>query len=379
MMQNNHRVIRITLVISSLAAGGAERVMSHMANYWVKKGWMVTLITLSKSDNDFFKVESKVIRVSVDMACKSMNLIHAIKNNFQRILALRREIRKSSPDAVISFTDRTNVLVLLATIFTSMPVFATEHIDPRRHKIGRSWRLLRSIIYPQSAALIVLTKSVLPWAVKKVGEKKAHVIPNSITLNQNILIGNQREFPRPYIVSVGRLEEQKGFDYLLRSFKPVSDNHPDWTLVILGEGSERGYLESIIQELELNKSVCMPGRHSNPMSVMEQAELYVMSSRYEGFPIVLLEALASGLPVISFDCHSGPGDVLRDDVDGVLVPAGDIQALTVSINKLISDPAKRNAMRLRTREVLERFGEDKIMTIWEDLIYKNLIKNKVVI
>lgn len=359
--------MRVTFVISSLASGGAERVISHMANYWVRKGWYVTLITLSDTNTDFFELDSRINRKALQVTGSSHTVISAAINNLRRIEYLRISIISSRPDVIISFIDKTNIITLIATLFTTIPVIVAEHTDPRRHQIGLIWKLLRRMVYPKVAALIVLTPNVLDWAKRMAGAKKIHVIPNSITpgisdKNQNL------QYKKPYIISVGKLENVKGFDLLLDAFSRVSGVFPDWNLVILGEGSQRNRLEEQIRHYGMVGRVLLPGLHHNPMSVMQHAEFYVMSSRYEGFPIVLLEALASSLPVISFDCESGPRDIIRHSIDGLLVRQGDIEELSNTMHLLMSDAAMRTSLAGRGREVLERFGENKIMAVWESLI-----------
>ena len=361
---------RITLIISSLSAGGAERVMSYMANYWARKGWAVTLITISKMDNDFFPVDDSVVRVSLGLAEESSTAFDAILNNVKRLLSLRSAIRSSRPDVVISFMESVSVLTLLATRFTGIPVIVSEHNDPHQHDIGRVWTRLRALMYPQASAVVVLTQSVLGWAQKIVGERKTFVIPNSITRNEQRITSGECEFPQPFVLAVGRLAYQKGYEYLLQSFKAVSQQFPEWSLVILGEGNERASLEAMVRALQIEDRVYLPGRHENPMSVMEQAQIFVMSSRYEGFPIALLEALACGAPSISFNCPSGPSEVIRHDIDGILVPQEDVSALTDAIVDLMAHPEKRKRLALRATEVMDRFGEERVMGMWEDIIKK---------
>ncbi len=363
--------MRITLVISSLSAGGAERVMSNMANYWAKNGWAVTLITLAKTDRDFFQLEDRVVRVSLGVAKQSASVFDAILNNVRRVLSLRSAIYASRPDAVISFMDRVNVLTLLATRFTGVPVIIAERIDPLQHYIGKAWRWLRRLLYPKAAALVVQTRGVLDWAVDKVGEKKAFVIPNSITLKASQTERGGGEFPQPFILAVGRLEIQKGFDLLLRCFESVSQQYPEWSLVILGEGSERAALELMVKKMGIEARVHLPGRHVNPMAVMAQASIFVLPSRFEGFPNALLEAMACGLPSISFDCPNGPNEIIRHGIDGILVPPEDVGALADAMQDFMAHPRKRERLVLRAQEVTDRFDTKRVMGMWEDML-KNI-------
>jgi glycosyltransferase involved in cell wall biosynthesis len=168
------------------------------------------------------------------------------------------------------------------------------------------------------------------------------------------------------IVAMGRMRHQKGFDLLLKAF--ASCSNPEWRLVIFGEGQERKGFELLIRELGLEGKVFMPGVVKDSMSLLKQADLFVMSSRFEGFPNALLEAMACGLPVISFDCPSGPGEIIRNGVDGLLVAPEDVNAMADAMKRLMADGEERKRLGTRAIEVLDRFGIEKVMKKWEELL-----------
>ena len=216
--------------------------------------------------------------------------------------------------------------------------------------------------------LVVQTQDVLNWAVLLVGKRNAQVIPNPIGELVSRQVGSTAEFPQPFILAVGRLDRQKGFDLLLHAFERLAGQHPNWSLVILGEGDERHSLEALIQKLHIEERVRLFGRHDNPASVMMQASLFVLSSRFEGFPNALLEAMACKLPVISFDCPSGPREIIRNGVDGILVSREDVDALVLAMQDLINHPEKREQLELRATEVTERFSLNRVMGMWEKVL-----------
>jgi glycosyltransferase involved in cell wall biosynthesis len=359
--------MKVVLVISSLGSGGAERVMSNVANYWAGKRWNVTLITLEDKKTDFFPLDERISRIALGVAGRSTGIFEAVSNNIKRIFSLRSAIKSTQPDAVISFTDRMNVLTLLATRFTGTPVIISERIDPRRHKISKTWRMLRSLLYSKAAALVVQTQNVLSWAVDMVGKEKALVIPNPVPRMSNVSVKEENQFPKPFILAMGRFAPQKGFDLLVRAFRKNSVKHPEWSLVILGEGSERLSLEVMATELGIENRIYLPGRYSNPTEVMAEASVFVLPSRYEGFPNALIEAMACGLPSISFDCPSGPREIIRHGIDGILVPPEDVAALADAMSDLITHPEKRERLASRAIEVMDRYGVNRIMAEWEEL------------
>jgi GalNAc-alpha-(1->4)-GalNAc-alpha-(1->3)-diNAcBac-PP-undecaprenol alpha-1,4-N-acetyl-D-galactosaminyltransferase len=370
--------MRITLVISKLITGGAERVMSVMANYWASHRRKVTLITIASQEMDCcvhprVKLDSRVIHIGLGMDVDSNYLVQAARNNAERVKRLRQEIRASRPDVVISFLSRTNILTLLASIGLGTPVIVSERIDPRQRSLGLVWGALRYLMYRQADGLVVQSQEVCEWARKFVAPRAIHVIPNPVEapLEPYDRIARSRESGRT-VVAMGRLVRQKGIDLLLEAWSRCAKKHGGWSLLILGEGEERQSLEALVSELELKDRVSLPGTVPDPARVLQRADLFVMSSRYEGFPNALLEAMACGLAVISTDCPSGPGEIVRDGVDGILVHPNNVDALASAMDRLMSDGSERERLALRAVEVTERFGLEKVMGMWETVVQHTL-------
>jgi glycosyltransferase involved in cell wall biosynthesis len=366
--------MRITLVIASLACGGAERAMAMMADYFAAHGEEVTLITLAAEETDFFKIHAQIKRVALGLLRVSANPWQALQNNRQRLQRLRQSLKSSPPDAVISFMDRTNVLTLMATIGLPIPVIVAEHTDPRQRHIGWFWAGMRRLTYPRASAIVVLSEEARQWAERFVRQAgRVHVIPNPIALPADNSNAVPSHLPGGrLVVSLGRLIPSKGFDRLLRAFAPCAAKHAGWSLVIFGEGDERRNLAMLAAELKIAPRVYLPGLTPNPMASLQRADLFVMSSHYEGFPMALLEAMACGVPVVSFDCPTGPRQIIRNGVDGVLVPPGDLEALAAAMDRLMSDEAERRRLGARAKEVVERFGLERVMEMWAPLLNRRI-------
>ena len=370
--------MKITLVISSLSCGGAERVLVLLAKGFTERGYEVSVVTLSAKDTDFYRLPEGVSRLSLAIMKQSPTLFHSLWNNLTRCLILRQGIQATQPDVVISFVTPTNILTVLSLIKTSYPVIVTEHCDPTVRSYRNIIEKLRIFIYPKAAKVVSVSKGVdayFDWLPKT---KKA------VIYNPFVLIENEQDQPnfldffdpnKQWIVSMGRLNNQKGFDLLLSAFAKIAERYPDWNLLILGEGEKRQQLEKIRDDLGLANRAILPGNISNPFPILRRSQLFVMASRFEGFPMVHGEAMACGLPIISTDCPSGPREIIRNNLDGILVPNGDISALATAMERLMSDPQERKRLATYAPEVTERFSLEKVMAEWQ-LLMNEVIKEK---
>jgi glycosyltransferase involved in cell wall biosynthesis len=344
-------------------------MLSSMADYWSQHGVEVDLITLSDVEEDFFEISPAVRRVGLDCAGASRHLLAALRNNLRRVSRLRQVLSRAHADIVISFGDRTNVLTLLATWGQSCPVIVSERVDPRQLSIGIVWRVLRRLVYPIADALVVQTNAVaVEWASGVTSAAAVRVIPNFVRVPPLPKSSAAERIASQFVLGVGRLTRQKGFDLLLRAFERASRSQPLWSLVIAGDGPERGALEILALELGIGQRVRFLGVVRSIASVLAQTGIFVLSSRFEGFPNALLEAMAAGVAVVSFDCPSGPRDIIRPGVDGVLVPPQDVDSLAKSLEELMRDPQRRQRLAEGAMSVVCRFSEDQVMAAWNEVI-----------
>ena len=363
--------MRLTLVISSLDTGGAERVLSLMANYWAAHDFDVTVITIGSQEADCYALSPHLKRIGLNLQGNSDNLAQAIWRNAKRLRWLRREICASRPHAVISFLDVTNVLTLLATAGLGVPVIVSERTDPYRYPIGVAWSALRNILYRRADAVVMQSEGFRAWARRFVQDENVYVIPNPV---EKPLTQSRRSFARTdvgmSIGAMGRLTGVKGYDLLLRAFAQFADKYPAWSLVILGEGEERAVLERLVEEFGLKDQVHLPGCVRDPTPILRGLDIFVMSSHYEGSSNALLEAMACGLAVISTDTSSAR-DVIQDDVNGILVPPNNVKALASAMEGLMNDPAKRKRIGVKAVEVMNRFNIDRVMGMWGHVLRRH--------
>ncbi|MDN5869963.1 MAG: glycosyltransferase family 4 protein [Nitrococcus sp.] len=366
--------MKLALVISSLGCGGAERVMTLLANGWAGRGNTVVLITLSDPKTDFYGLHPVVRRIGLNLLKESRNPLAALVNNWRRDQGLREAIRESDPDAVISFMTSTNILTALSCRGLNTPVLLSEHISPANERLRGAWRLLRRLTYAR-AQLVVLTERNAQWFRQRFPRSHVRVIPNPVVVAEDD-VGNEVSYrlvkslpTNPFIVAMGRLVPQKGFDLLVRAFASIHWRHPEWSLVILGDGPEREKIWRLALTLGIGDCVHMPGRVARPHAVLRRAKLFALSSRFEGMPMALLEAMACGLPCVSFDCPTGPAELIVHNVNGLLIPPEDLPALAQSLVQLMNDPALRVELgRQAACAVQNAFTLESVLTLWEDLL-----------
>jgi glycosyltransferase involved in cell wall biosynthesis len=219
-------------------------------------------------------------------------------------------------------------------------------------------------VYPKLDLVSTLTESDAAAYRKHLGGRtRVECMPNGV----RDAGGLRAPLDAKVVVAGGRLSRQKGFDRLLKAWAKVVDQHPDWELRIFGEGHRRQGLSKRISDLGIGDSARLMGFTPKLDEELVRGSLYVMSSRREGFPMVLLEAMAVGLPVVSFDCPTGPRDIVREGVDGHLVRNGDIDGLAAAMSSLMGDEARRKAFGAAALEVAARYGIERITRRWESL------------
>jgi GalNAc-alpha-(1->4)-GalNAc-alpha-(1->3)-diNAcBac-PP-undecaprenol alpha-1,4-N-acetyl-D-galactosaminyltransferase len=364
---------RLILLVNSMHTGGAERVAATLVNAWAARGDEVTLlVTFSGRGGCHYRIHDRVAVIYLS------DLSGVIGRNLcgylRRFIALRRFIKRQSANAVVSFLTDVNVVTLLATRGLKIPVIVSERTHPPMMPLGRFWEGLRRLTYPWADRVVMLSQDGVDWLKAIIPVARGVIIPNPVIyplpISEPLLeVCSMVISDRKVMLAVGRMDSGKQFDRLIEAFFGLSHRFQDWDLVILGEGPERPILEQQVTMLGLQGRVMLPGRAGNIGQWYERADLYVMSSRFEGFPNVLAEAMAHGCAAVSYDCDTGPRDIIRHGIDGLLVkPVGDVPALQAALLELMGDDLKRTEMANNAREVLDRFSSTKILEIWDSLL-----------
>jgi glycosyltransferase involved in cell wall biosynthesis len=283
---------------------------------------------------------------------------------------LRRLAVVKDPGVIVSMLTNVNVAAILATRGLEVPVCVCERVHPLAdQELNRLWRGLRRLTYRAADVVVAQTMEAAEALQRCAKAARVTVVPNPLpTELATRRLPNRRVGPRGKLMGMGRLEWQKGFDRLVAVFARLAPEFPTWDLWIFGEGSERGRLEAEIRRLNLRSRVFLPGWTRDPWNELQNADLFVLPSRWEGFPNALLEAMALGVACVTYDCPAGPREVTREGQDGVLVPAGDEQALERALRNLMSDELRRRELGARAAgSVRERYALSRILRLWDEV------------
>jgi len=363
--------MRILLLVSSMHAGGAERVAATLVNAWAARGDTAVLApTFSSKGVCFYPLDDAVhLDWLADRAgTRSAGPFAAAR----RLAALRKLIREHAPDVVVSFLTNVNVAAILARWGLRVPLIVCERTNPvAAANGGRVWSLLRRLLYPRADMVTVQAQATVePFARQVPGIRRLAVIPNPLPpeLAEAPIAGIHASEGRCTLAAMGRLVPEKQFDQLIEAFAGAAAAHPGWDLRIWGEGPQRDALEAQVRAAGLQDRVLLPGRTAAPWEELARAQAFVMSSRVEGFPNVLLEAMALGLPCAVYDCPSGPREITRDGQDALLVPLDDRAALGRAVQRLMGDASLRADLGARAAaSVRTRYALPAVLEEWDRL------------
>jgi glycosyltransferase involved in cell wall biosynthesis len=363
--------MKILVLIASMEAGGAQRVSAHLANAWAARSREITLATFARAERDFYDLDGRVRRCRLDLPGASRNVLDALGANLRRVLALRRVLREERPDVVVAMMTTAAVLAIMASFGLPCRVIACERSFPPSLPIGALWSRLRRVVYPHAHRVAMLTTEGLDWLEHAIPAARGIIIPNPVPFPLPET-GGRSPLPIPagrrLLLAVGRCDEGKQFAHVIAAFADLAAGHARWDLAIVGDGPLREALQQEATRLGLASRVSLPGAAPAIAAWYYRADLFVMTSRFEGFPNALAEAMAHGCPAISYDCHTGPRDIIRHGQDGLLVsPVGDVAALTRALDGLMGDDARRARMSHRALEVRERYAPERVLAMWDQI------------
>jgi len=348
---------KIYLIVSSIQTGGTQKIILDLFNYWKVKGHNVKIITFDK------KINSKVKKslINLELQNTSKNLFQAMFNNLKRIYELRKVIKKKQHSHIFSFISTTNILAIISNIGLKNNLIICERNDPELQNIGKIWVILRKILYRYADKVTANSKKACKYLENFVPKKKIFFIPNHIFFYKS----KKKLKKEKILLAIGRLHYQKGFDTLIDSFSLSKVYKFGWKLVILGKGPEEKFLKKKVKNLKLVNKVLFKG-FKDPMPWYKKSKIFVLSSRYEGTPNVLLEAVSMRLPTIITNSCYGAKYYLKNNISTLEVPVNNSEALSRLILKLVNNNNLQKKISNEAYKKIKKLANyKKIFRMWD--------------
>lgn len=364
-MKRVERKKHVAFYIGSLHKGGAERVFVNLAEYFLSEGYTVTMVTQYRYPvEEEYVLPSEVKRVLSDLSAGEVTSSRIV-NFCRRVKKLHRIWKTERPDLVLSCVGKNNFMAVVTTMFTKTKPVVSVVGEAKEEYPTTLMRMLANLLFPHAAGIVLQTERSRIFFINKKIRRRAVILPNS--LNPAFIKPRYEGVRDKRIVAVGRLDANKNHEMMIRAFAALSDKYPEYTLTIYGEGELRRFLENLTEQLNISERVLMPGVIPDVASQIERAALFLLTSYSEGVSNALIEALASGLPVISTDVPSGGTvELMTDGENGLIIPVGDQQALEEAMDKLLGDTEYADRLGREAAKIQQRLAPERVNELWKE-------------
>lgn len=356
--------IKLAFVVSGLSSGGAERVVSTLANT-LSKTYEVHIISLKKTE-PFYPLHPEIrLSYCADRIPPSTNPFQALMSNIRLMRSLYKNLKRDGIHQCISFATIPNLIAILPCRRLRIPVIISERNNPRLDgaSLSRIWKWIRKQLYPKADFLVVQTQGIASFYKDMVKAHQLRIIPNPLNPDFHCSPNPER---KPIVLNVGRLHHQKNQELLIRAF--ARTNRTDWELHIYGEGDMRLELEALAKELGVADRVRLPGVFHPISEKYQECGIFAFTSRFEGFPNALMEAMYFGMACISTDCPTGPSELIENGVNGYLIPVNGEDELTDRLIELMSDASLRLELGETAHATMEAYETGEVVSKWESLL-----------
>lgn len=363
--------MKILFCIDTMTKGGAERVISNLANMFVNEGNEVYILTLLKGDSAY-QLNDKICIDSLKIKEGKKNVPEKIFSISKNVINMRKYIKRNNFDVIISFLPRASWYSAISTIGLKNKLIISERNDPNSIYRSKFQKKMYRMIYNMADGIVFQTNDAKNFFSKKV-QNNSVVISNPVN---DIFFDNVKVKKRlKNIVNVGRLSEQKNHKLLIDAFADFSKEYRDYKLIIYGEGPLRKKLETQVNNLGLANKVLLPGIEDNIKDKIYNSSMFVFTSDYEGMPNSLMEAMALGIPCISTDCPcGGPREIIENNVDGILVHVSNKDEITLAMKKIIEENLF-DSFSEKSKKKMENYKIDIINKKWKQYI-KFIVERK---
>lgn len=344
---------KICFVVGKLYNGGAERVVSILANAFLKRGYETTIVYFESAKNEYY----------VDK-CVKRKIIPFEKGKILTFINTIKFIKKKNFDIVIGFDIFPNLICSTLALITNKKIVISERNAPKQVSINPLLRLMRYIVYGFADIVVFQTEEAMNCYRKGIS-KKGIVIKNPVIPN----LPKRSKIHKKEIVAMGRLTKQKNYSLLLQAAKEVHEEFPEYVFKIYGQGELKYELERTIKQYEAEEYVLLKGYCDDVCKEIVDADIFVMTSLYEGMPNSLIEAMCMGFPVISSDCPSGgPRELIKHKENGLLFKNNDLEDLVKQIKFLLKDPIVKESYAAKAQELKKELSEENIINSWIEVI-----------
>lgn len=363
-MKRKREEKKIGFYIGSLHKGGAERVFVNLAEFFQKEGYRVIMVTQYRfPQEEEYVLPEGVKRVLSDLTEEELSNSRIV-NFFRRLGKLRKIWKSEKPNLVLSCIGKNNFMTVVTTMGTGTRAVVSVVGEAKEEYPSRLMRMLANLLFPFADGVILQTERSRLFFNKRV-QRRAVILPNSLNPD---FIRDRYEGERDHrIVSVGRMDANKNHEMMIRAFAALQERYPSYTFTIYGDGELRGYLEDLADRLGVSGRVLMPGVIPDVAGQIEKAALFLLTSYSEGVSNALIEALATGLPVIATDVPSGGTvELMEDGVNGLIIPPGDEQALVRAMDRILGDPAYAGRLGREAAKIQQRLAPDRVNRLWKE-------------
>ncbi|MBE5847891.1 MAG: glycosyltransferase family 4 protein [Lachnospiraceae bacterium] len=366
---------KICFVAPSLGRGGAERVVTTLAEHFHKSAYDLVLVTSRRVEDEYvlsFPLKRRLLEEEI--AGTAQILPGVLGRMAKRVKGLKRIFKEEQPDIVVSFLGKMNIYTMLSrsALKPDAKIFLSVRSDPNQEYRGAVDRFLANSLFPKATGVILQTEDARAF-FKPAVKAKCTVLPNVLSeeFMEPIAEGERRK----EIVMVGRLDANKNHEMVIRAFAKVLPEHPDYKLVIYGDGlpdetNTRPALEKLAKTLKIDEKIVFMGRQSGIHDKIKHSAIFVLASGYEGMPNALLEAMATGLCCISTDCPiGGPRSVIHDHENGVLIPVGDESALEATLLEVMGDETLQRQLGTEAHKLAEELSPERVCRSWAEVLF----------
>ncbi|MGN0377058.1 MAG: glycosyltransferase [Suilimivivens sp.] len=356
--------IHIAMLIGALTKGGSERVLVNLADYFAEKGYRVTMVTQYRKENEY-SLNPKVYRVISDITEKETTK-NRVVNFKRRFFKLRNIWKKEKPDIILSFIGKNNMMAILTSRFLKIPVAVSVRGEPTEEYYNSWMRFMAKHLFTWADGVILQTKRCMDFFPEKV-QKKAVILKNPV--NQSFFRERYEGERDKTIVAVGRVDENKNHEMIIRAFAQIAEEFPEYKLIIYGDGESRSKLIQLTHELKLQDRVLLPGSIDDVADTIYKAGVFVLSSNTEGVPNTLIEAMLMGLTVVATDCPcGGPADLIQTGYNGILTPVKDVEKMRENLHFLLKNLQNADELGKNAIKTADIFRPEKIYGSWETFL-----------